>query len=152
MINTRIDFELPDETGRTHNLDDYKGGWLVLYFYPKDDTPGCTKEACSFRDSYTQLEKMGVKILGVSKDTQKSHQKFKEKYNINFPLLSDIGAKTIKEFGAWGEKKFMGKIFNGIIRKTFLIDQNGIIRKIYDKVDVINHASVIIRDLEQLKA
>lgn len=144
-------FELADETREIHKLSEYKGKWVVVYFYPKDDTPGCTKEACNFRDNLSELTKMGVVILGISKDSQKSHAKFKEKYHLNFPLLSDEGLETIKKYGAFGEKKFMGKTFNGVLRKTYLIDPNMNIAKVYDKVDVTKHAAEILRDIEELK-
>ncbi|HKZ34904.1 MAG TPA: peroxiredoxin, partial [Patescibacteria group bacterium] len=102
------DFNLPDENGKYHSLSDYLGKWVVLYFYPKDDTPGCTKEACSFRDHFAELKKYGVVILGISKDSIASHKKFSEKYHLPFPLLSDETKETLKAYGVWGVKKFMG--------------------------------------------
>ena len=104
-------FEGVDQFGKTHKLSNYLGKWVVLYFYPKDATPGCTKEACSFRDSYRELEKFNVEIIGISKDTVESHKKFAEKYELNFPILSDPEKVIIQQYGAWGEKKFMGKTF-----------------------------------------
>ena len=143
-------FDLEDQDGKRHTLKSLLAkGPLILYFYPADFTPGCTKEACSFRDRFTQLQKMGVVILGISKDNQKSHKKFAEKYHLNFPLLSDESRETIKAFGAWGEKKFMGKTFEGVLRKTFLIGPDGLVKKIYKKVNPINHAGEIIRDIQQ---
>lgn len=141
-------FELPDQNGKVHRLSDYSGQYLVVYFYPKDDTPGCTVEACSLRDNYRVLEKLGVQIIGISKDSVKSHEKFAVKYNLNFPILSDESLETIKEYGAWGVKKFMGREFEGVLRKTFLIDRNGEIIKVYDKVNPTKHAAEIIADVK----
>ena len=144
-------FALTDQNGKIHKLSDYKGKWVVLYFYPKDDTPGCTKEACNFRDSFEKLQGMNVQILGVSKDTVASHKKFAEKYNLNFPILSDESAKVIKMYDAWGEKKFMGKTFEGTLRTTYLISPQGGIVKVYKKVNPLTHSSEIISDLMKLK-
>ena len=141
------DFKLPDQNGKYHKLSDYKGKWVVLYFYPKDNTPGCTKEACNFRDSFRELQKLDVQILGVSKDSIASHKKFAEKYNLNFPILSDENHEVIKKYKAWGVKKFMGREFEGIFRKTYLINPKGEIKKIYEKVNPLTHASEIIKDL-----
>lgn len=142
------EFNLPGESGKVHKLSDYKGRWLVLYFYPKDDTPGCTKEACGFRDGLRQLEKLGVVVLGVSKDSPKSHQKFKEKYHLNFLLLSDESKEVLQAYGAWGEKSFMGRKFMGTLRKTYLIDPQGEVKKIYEKVDPTKHAAEILADVK----
>lgn len=144
------DFELADQNGEIHKLSDYKGKWVVLYFYPKDDTPGCTKEACNFRDSFREIQKMGVQILGISKDSVKSHKKFAEKYNLNFPILSDESLSVIKAYDAWGEKKFWGKTYEGIFRITYLINPKGEIYKKYEKVNPLTHASEIIRDLKSV--
>lgn len=143
------DFKLPDQDGIIRKLSDYKGKWVVLYFYPKDDTPGCTKEACNFRDSFHELQKLGVQVLGVSKDSVSSHKKFVEKYNLNFPVLSDTDKTIIKKYKAWGEKKFMGRVFEGTLRISYLIDPSGEINKIYEKVNPLMHASEIINDLQQ---
>ena len=142
------EFNLPDESGKFHKLSDYHGRWVVLYFYPKDDTPGCTKEACGFRDGLSQLEELGVVVLGVSKDSPKSHQKFKEKYHLNFPLLSDESKEVIQAYGAWGEKSFMGKKFYGILRKTYLVDPDGELKKIYEKVDPTKHSAEILAEVK----
>jgi len=142
------EFNLPDENNFYHKLADYLGKWVVLYFYPKDDTPGCTAEACSFRDNLADLKKYGVEILGVSKDSVKSHKKFSEKYNLNFSILSDESLKTIKAYGAYGSKKFMGKTFEGVLRMTFLIDKKGNIKKKYDKVSPKEHAEEILKDIK----
>ena len=146
-----VDFNLPDENNIYHKLADYLGKWVVLYFYPKDDTPGCTAEACSFRDNLADLKKYGVEILGVSKDSVKSHKKFSEKYGLNFAILSDESLETIKAYGAYGEKKFMGKTFEGVMRVTFLIDKKGNIKKKYEKVSPKEHAKEILDDIRGLE-
>lgn len=146
-----IDFKLKDQNGKVHSLSDYKGKWIVLYFYPKDNTPGCTKEACSFRDSYHLLQNMGVQILGVSKDSVLSHKKFADKYSLNFPILSDESIETIKAYKSWGVKKFMGRQFDGTLRNTYLINPSGEIVKKYEKVNPLTHASAIITDLNDLQ-
>lgn len=142
------DFSLPDQNGKNHTLRQYRGTWMILYFYPKDDTPGCTKEACSFRDSLTGFEKRGVAILGVSKDSVVSHKKFADKYHLNFPLLSDERLTTIKAYKAWGEKKFMGRSYDGILRITYLIDPKGEVAKVYEKVNPLVHTAQIFADLD----
>ncbi len=144
------DFSLPDQDSKFHKLSDYRGKWVVLYFYPKDDTPGCTTEACNFRDSFHELQKLGVVILGVSKDSVKSHKKFADKYGLNFPLLSDESLKIIKSYKAWGEKKFMGRTYEGILRTTYLINPQGEIAKVYEKVNPLTHAEAISKDLALL--
>jgi peroxiredoxin Q/BCP len=138
------DFNGVNEKGEKIGLNTYKGKKLVLYFYPKDDTPGCTKEACSLRDGYGDLKKRGIEILGVSADDEKKHGKFIEKYSLPFSLLADTGLETIKAYGVWGPKKFMGKEYDGIHRTTFIIDENGKILKRIDKVDTNNHAKQIL--------
>ncbi len=150
--DTVKDFSLPDQDGTIHSLSNYLGKWVVLYFYPKDDTPGCTKEACSFRDSFHELQKLGVVILGVSKDSVKSHKKFADKYNLNFPILSDESLDTIKAYDAWGKKKFMGREYDGIFRTTYLIDPKGKIAKVYEKVNPLVHAGEIIADLKSISS
>ncbi|MBP9797905.1 thioredoxin-dependent thiol peroxidase [Candidatus Woesebacteria bacterium] len=145
------DFSLQDQDGNVHSLADYAGSWLVIYFYPKDDTPGCTQEACNFRDSYTILLDKNVKVLGISKDSVKSHEKFSKKFTLPFPLLSDPDHSTLEAFGAWGEKKFMGKIFNGILRKTYIIDPHGEIVKTYETVKPAEHIQEVLQDIEQLQ-
>jgi peroxiredoxin Q/BCP len=142
-----FDFELADQEGRFHKLSDYSGKWVVVYFYPKDDTPGCTKEACGFRD--TKIP--GAVVLGISKDKIDSHKMFAEKYKLDFPILSDPTLLAIKEYGAFGKKKFMGKEFEGVLRMTFLINPEGEIVKKYEKVNPLVHAEEIIRDLKSLR-
>ncbi|MDP3941232.1 MAG: thioredoxin-dependent thiol peroxidase [bacterium] len=140
-------FSLPDQSGKIHSLSDYQGKWIILYFYPKDDTPGCTREACEFRDTYKTLTNLNVIVLGISKDSIVSHGKFAKKYNLPFPLLSDETLQTIKAYNAWGEKKFIGKTYEGILRKTFLIGPDGKIAKEYKHVLPLGHAGVVIEDL-----
>lgn len=144
-------FSLKGQDNIERELKDYLGKWVVVYFYPKDDTPGCTTEACSFRDGFAELKAHNVQILGISKDSVKSHQKFAEKYNINFPLLSDPDKTVIHAYNSWGEKKFMGRIFEGILRNTFLINPEGKVVKIYEKVTPKNHAQEILKDIVESK-
>lgn len=141
------DFELPDQEEVMHKLSDYRGKKVVLYFYPKDDTPGCTKEACSFRDSFGDFRKNGMVVLGVSKDDAKSHAKFQEKYSLPFPLLSDTDTNVIKAYEAWGLKKYMGKEYMGIMRVTYVIDEAGKILKTYEDVKPQDHAQEILSDI-----
>jgi peroxiredoxin Q/BCP len=143
---------LPDQDGKTVSLSDYKGKWLLLYFYPKDDTPGCTKEACDIRDSWKQFTKMGLAVMGVSADTAKSHKKFVQKYQLPFTLLADEEKTAVKAYGVWAKKKFMGKEYMGINRTSFLIDPKGRIVKIYEKVDPKTHAEIILKDFHQLSS
>lgn len=147
---TAPDFNLPDQNGRTHKLSDYRGKWLVLYFYPRDDTPGCTKEACAFRDASDAFRRLGVVVVGVSKDSIQSHKKFADRYMLNFRLLSDESKNTIRAYGAWGEKKFLGKTLEGVIRSTVIINPQGEIVKRYDKVTPADHPDRILRDLKTL--
>lgn len=142
-------FELQDQDGKTHTLADYAGKWLLVYFYPRDDTPGCTKEACSFRDGFKMFADKGVQIIGISKDSVKSHKKFADKFNLNFPLLADESKETIKAFGAWTERGFMGR--PGIVRNSYLINPEGEIVKEYIKVKPELHAAEILKDLEDLQ-
>jgi thioredoxin-dependent peroxiredoxin len=143
------DFTLADDTGKMISLSDLRGKPVVLYFYPKDDTPGCTTEACAFRDDYSQYEGTGVVILGVSPDTVKSHAKFKQKFQLPFPLLADEGHLVCDLYGVWGPKKFMGKSYEGVLRTTFLIGPDGNILKVYENVKPAGHSQEI---LEALKA
>lgn len=145
------DFSLPDQNGETHTLKKYKGKWVILYFYPRDDTPGCTKEACSFRDNIGEFTKRGLVIVGVSKDSVASHKKFADKYHLNFTILSDESTETIKAYNAWGEKKFMGRVFQGIIRSTVLINPKGEIVKTYEKVNPLTHSGQILHDFDTFK-
>ena len=141
------DFALPDQDGNIHRLSDYRGKPVVLYFYPKDDTPGCTKEACSFRDSFAEFKKAGIQILGISIDNEKSHIDFRKKYNLPFTLLSDTDKKVVREYGVWAEKINYGKKYWGTVRKTFLIDQNGDVIHVFDKVKPEEHAQEVLEKL-----
>jgi len=142
------DFELSDAKGTTHKLSDYRGKNVVLYFYPKDDTPGCTQEACNFRDDYSFYVKAGVVILGVSPDNVKSHQNFSAKYGLSFPLLADEGHMVCEQYGVWGRKKMMGREYDGVFRTTFLIGPDGLIKKIYENVKPADHSQEILAELK----
>lgn len=142
------DFELLDDTNVARKLSDFRGRNVVLYFYPADDTPGCTKEACNFRDDYSAYEKADITILGVSPDTVKSHVKFKQKFHLPFPLLADEGHKVCDLYGVWGPKKFMGKEYEGVLRTTFLIDRDGNIVKVFEQVRPAQHSSEVLAALD----
>ena len=139
------DFEARDAEGNTVRLSDLRGQKVALYFYPKDDTPGCTKEACSLRDGHSELTRRGIKVIGVSTDDEKSHRKFAEKYSLPFTLLADTDHKVADAYGVYGEKKFMGRTYDGVHRKTFLIDEEGRVRKVFDKVNVEEHADEVLK-------
>jgi peroxiredoxin Q/BCP len=141
------DFELLDDTNTPRKLSDYRGRNVVLYFYPKDDTPGCTKEACNFRDDYSAYEKAGVVILGVSPDSVASHVKFKKKFQLQFPLLADEGHKVCDLYDVWGPKKFMGKEYEGVLRTTFLIGEDGNIIKVFENVRPAEHSAELLAAL-----
>lgn len=145
------EFELPDQDGKIHKLSDYKGQWLVVYFYPKDDTPGCTTEACSFRDNLADLKELGVQIIGISKDTIESHRKFADKYSLNFTLLANPNKETIMAYGSWGLKSFMGKQSEGTLRNSYLINPEGIVVKVYQGVKPQQHVAQIMEDFKQIK-
>lgn len=138
------DFTAKDQNGKTVSLEDFKGKTVILYFYPKDDTPGCTAEACSFRDNYQSLLAKGFAVIGVSTDTEKSHKKFEKKYSLPFPLIADPDKKIVEQYGLWAEKSMFGKKYMGTVRTTFLIDKNGIISKVIDKVDNENASQQVI--------
>jgi len=142
------EFTLADEEGRMHSLSDYSGKPVVLYFYPKDDTPGCTKEACGFRDDYSAYEEAGVVILGVSPDTSKSHAKFKTKYELPFTLLADPDHDVLKLYGVWGLKKTFGREYEGVFRTTFLIGEDRKILKVFKKVKPAVHSAEILSALD----
>ncbi len=139
------DFSLPDQNGKIHTLSEYAGKKVILYFYPKDSTPGCTAEACDLRDNYQRFISLGYEILGVSKDSEASHRKFIEKYQLPFPLLSDKESEVQKAYDAWGLKKFMGREFMGTLRKTFVIDENGVIVDIIEKVNTKAHTQQLLK-------
>lgn len=142
------DFTLQDQNQEWHSLSEYRGKPVILYFYPKDDTPGCTREACGFRDDYSLFEQRGVVILGVSPDSPKSHRKFKEKYHLPFTLLSDPDHQVSERYGAWGRKKFMGREFDGILRTTFLIGPDGKFLKVFENVRPAEHSKEILEFLD----
>lgn len=147
-INTKApDFELPDQNGETHKLSDYLGKKVILYFYPKDMTAGCTKQACGFAERYPQIREAGAVVLGVSKDTVASHKKFEEKYGLPFTLLSNPDLDVIQQYEAWGEKKMYGKTSYGVIRTTYLIDEEGMIIKAYGKVKAADNPQQMLEDL-----
>lgn len=139
------DFSAKDQNGNTVTLNQFTGKKIVLYFYPKDDTPGCTKEACNLRDNYQDLIDQGFVVLGVSPDTESSHQKFSSKFSLPFPLLADPEMTIIKSYGAWGEKKMYGKTYEGLLRTTFVIDENGLIDEVIHKVKTDDHAKQIFK-------
>lgn len=137
-------FKVNDQDGNTISSKDYDGKKWVVFFYPKASTPGCTTEACNLRDNYKELQKEGFELLGVSADSEKRQKKFKEKYNFPFPLLADENKEVINAFGVWGPKKFMGREFDGIHRKTFIMDKTGTIVRVIDKVKTKDHAAQIL--------
>ena len=137
-------FSLTDNEGKFHSLNDYSGKKLIIFFYPRANTPGCTAEACNLRDYFKELKDKGYSILGVSADSEESQQSFSKKYDFPFPLLADIEKVMINAYGVWGPKKFRGKEYDGIIRKTFLVDEKGIIKRIIDKVKTKDHAAQIL--------
>ena len=143
------DFSLIDSGGMTRSLNDYQGKWLVLYFYPKDDTPGCTTQACSLRDARDDIVDLGAEVIGVSKDNADAHEKFKAKHSLNFTLLSDPEGETIEAYGAWGKKMFGNE---GILRKTFIIDPQGIVQKIYGRATPLGHGEQVVAELKRLTA
>ena len=151
MLNTGIkapNFELPDQNGTIHTLEEYRGKKVILYFYPKDNTPGCTKQACGFSERYPQFMEKGTVVLGVSRDTVASHKKFEEKYGLVFTLLSDPERKVIEAYDVWKEKKNYGKVSVGVVRTTYLIDENGIIIRANDKVKAAEDAEKMLGELE----
>lgn len=154
MSNLKIsslapNFKLPDQSGKVHQLADYRGKWLLLYFYPKDNTPGCTVEACSLRDSWADFGKLNASVLGVSADSVTSHRKFADKFSLSFPILADEDKFMIRRYGVLAEKSMFGKTFLGIKRSSFLINPEGKIAKIYEKVKPNEHASEVLKDLRE---
>ncbi len=139
-------FVLTDQDGKVRALKDYLDKQVLLYFYPKDDTPGCTTEACTIRDSFEEFEKLGMVVLGVSRDDEKKHKKFQEKYRLPFTLLSDTEGNVCESYGVWQKKKLMGREYMGIVRASFLIDERGYIKKVYSKVTPAKHAAEVLLD------
>lgn len=145
------DFSLPDAEGVLHGLGEFSGKFLVLYFYPRDDTPGCTAEACGIRDLHDGIRAAGAAVVGISPDPPARHAKFREKYGLPFLLLSDAERKAMGSYGAWGEKKMYGKLVHGVIRSTFIIDGKGVVRKVFPKVSPAGHAAEIVEALASLR-
>ena len=143
-------FKLLDQDGKPHRLVDYKGKWILLYFYPKDNTSGCTKEACAIRDEFPNFGRLDAVVLGVSKDSVESHRRFADKHGLPFTLLSDADTKVQQDYGVWGRKKMAGREYMGAFRKSFLIDPKGNIAKVYEKVKPLEHASEVLEDLRVL--
>ncbi len=145
------DFTLPDQDGKMRTLSDYRGQWVLIYFYPKDDTPGCTKEACAIRDAEPDFKKLKAKVFGISVQNSKSHKKFAEKYDLPFTLLADDEKKVVGKYGVWAKKKFMGREYLGTLRNSFLIDPEGTIAKVYEKVKPDDHAAEVVADVNKMK-
>ena len=148
--NPAPEFSLPDESNTIHRLSQYRGRSVVLYFYPKDDTSGCTTEACSFRDDYSEILSAGLVILGVSPDSTESHARFKEKYSLPFTLLADEDRKVCNAYGVWGPKKMMGREFEGVLRTTFLIDASGMIVKVFENVKPSEHSKEVLQSAAKI--
>lgn len=146
------DIRLPDQNGEERSLASMRGQWVLVYFYPRDDTPGCTIEACGLRDAWSQYARAGIQVFGISADGTKSHRKFADKYALPFTLLADEEKKFIRAYGAWGRKKFMGREFDGILRQSFLVDPRGRIAKVYPKVKPEGHAEEVLADVAALKS
>jgi peroxiredoxin Q/BCP len=142
--NKAPNFELLDIEGKVHQLNDYQGKTIVVYFYPKDDTPGCTKEACSFRDAYADFREAGVEVIGISPDNEKSHTKFIQKYELPFVLLSDPDHQVCEAFGVWGLKKYMGREYDGVFRTTFIIGPDGVIKNVFENVKPADHSQEVL--------
>lgn len=143
-------FTLRDQNGTLHSLKDTRGKWVLIYFYPKDNTPGCTKQACAIRDAFPDFKKIGCVVFGISTDTEKSHKKFEENFSLPFTLLADVGKKVVSAYGVWAKKKFMGREYLGTLRTSFLINPEGKIVKIYEKVKPELHAEEVLHDLKEL--
>ncbi len=144
-------FTLPDQDGNQHTLSDYRGQWVVLYFYPKDDTPGCTTEACSIRDNLPRFDNTQAKLFGISADSIQSHRKFTDKFTLNFPLLADIDHAVCEQYEVWSPKKLFGKEFLGVVRSSYIINPEGKVAKVYEKVNPDVHAQELLTDLAELQ-
>lgn len=143
------DFEFTDHQGDQKSLAQFKGSKVILYFYPRDNTPGCTAEACNLRDNYAELRNLGYEVIGVSADSEKSHTNFRSKYDLPFYLISDTDKKVLKDYGVWGEKKMMGRTYMGIHRLTFIIGEDGNIQKIFTKVNTKDHTQQILEEMNK---
>lgn len=146
------DFTLADQDGKSHTLSDYRGRWILLYFYPKDNTPGCTKEACMIRDAFPRFEGVHARVFGISVDSVESHKKFADEFQLPFRILADTAHSVVELYGVWGEKKMMGRTYMGTKRTSFLVDPNGVIRKIYEGVKPEVHAEEVLADLVEFGA
>ncbi len=144
------DFTLSDQDGTNHTLSDYRGQWVLVYFYPKDDTPGCTIEACELRDRMEELNNLKIQVFGISKDDVKSHKKFADKFHLMFPLLADTEKAVMQQYDVWGERSFMGKKYMGVSRSSYLIDPKGMIATVYEKVKPKDHAREVAADVAAL--
>ena len=144
------DFTLPDQDGVSHTLSESRGSWTLLYFYPKDDTPGCTKQACALRDAFPDFKKLGIRVFGISPDSVKKHKRFAEKYGLPFTLLADEGHAVADRYGVWGRKKFMGREYDGVFRTSFLVGSDGTVARIYENVKPELHANEVLADLREL--
>lgn len=149
--NTAPELALPDQDGVVHDVKDYRGQWLLIYFYPKDDTPGCTVEACALRDNFPAFKNLGITVLGISADTTKKHASFAKKYELPFTLLADEDKRVVETYGVWGKKKFMGREYMGISRTSFLVGPDGLIKKIYENVKPKDHAGEVLADVSRMK-
>lgn len=149
---TAPDVTLPDQAGKTQRLADRRRQWLLVYFYPRDDTPGCTVEACAVRDEWKAFRAAGIEVVGISADSAASHKRFADKFKLPFTLLADEGKRVIRAFGVWGKKKFMGREFDGILRQSFLIDPAGKVAKVYRKVKPAEHAAEVLADVRALSS
>ncbi len=147
---TAPDFTLPDENGKLHKLKDYRGKTVVLFFYPADHTPGCTVEACNFRDDYLEYRATGAVLLGISPDDVDSHSSFKAKFRLPYPLLADVGHKIADKYGVWGDKVMFGRHYKGLLRTTFVIDGKGKIAKVFPRVSVRKHSEDVLASLQEL--
>ena len=145
------DFSLPDADGVIHGLGEFSGKFLVLYFYPRDDTPGCTVEACGIRDLHGEIRAAGAAVVGISPDPSARHARFRDKYGLPFLLLADVEKDALESYGVWGEKKMYGKLVHGVIRSTFIIDGKGVVRKVFPKVSPAGHAAEIVEALAALR-
>jgi thioredoxin-dependent peroxiredoxin len=144
------EFELMDDAGSVHKLSDYRGQAIVVYFYPEDDTPGCTKEACSFRDSYAEFRQAGVEIIGISPDSEKSHTDFIKKYKLPFVLLSDPDHKVCQAYGVWGLKQYMDREYEGVFRTTFIIGPDGIVKRVFENVEPADHSQEVLAEIRTI--
>ncbi len=145
------DFSLLDQDSKKHKLSDYKGQWVLIYFYPKDDTPGCTTEACTLRDNFPKFKKLKIQVFGISVDSVASHKKFSEKYKLPFTLLADEDKKVVEKYGVWQEKSMYGRKYMGTVRNSYLVNPEGKIVKIYEKVKPAVHAEEVLKDINEMK-